>query len=120
MAQHNHFGEWGEELAKRYLQQQGYVIIDSDWKSGHRDIDIVAMDGDEVVLVEVKTRSNDHFSEPLDAVNYRKMMNLRRAFNHYIKYHRVSNSVRFDIIGIIGSPEEGTPRIEHYKDVPVI
>ena len=54
MAQHNHLGEWGEELAKRYLQQQGYVIIDSDWKSGHRDIDIVAMDGDEVVLVEVK------------------------------------------------------------------
>ena len=74
MAQHNHLGEWGEELAKRHLQQQGYVIIDSDWKSGHRDIDIVAMDGDEVVLVEVKTRSNDHFSEPLDAVNYRKMI----------------------------------------------
>ena len=98
MAHHNHLGEWGEELAKRYLQQQGYVIIDSDWKSGHRD----------------------HFSEPLDAVNYRKMMNLRRAFNHYIKYHRVNNAVRFDIIGIIGSPEEGTPRIEHYKDVPVI
>lgn len=120
MAQHNHLGEWGEEMAKRHLQQQGYVILDSDWKSGHRDIDIVAMDGDEVVLVEVKTRSNDHFSEPLDAVNYRKMMNLRRAFNHYIKYHRVNNAVRFDIIGIIGSPEEGTPRIEHYKDVPVI
>ena len=53
-------------------------------------------------------------------MNYRKMMNLRRAFNHYIKYHRVNNAVRFDIIGIIGSPEEGTPRIEHYKDVPVI
>ncbi|MBO5626265.1 MAG: YraN family protein, partial [Prevotella sp.] len=85
MAQHNELGKWGEELAARYLQELGYSIIESDWKSGHRDIDIIAMDGDEVVFVEVKTRSNTHFAEPIDAVNYHKMMNLRRSFNHYIK-----------------------------------
>lgn len=120
MAQHNELGKWGEALAVRFLQQQGYVIIDNDWKSGHRDIDIIAKDADVLVFVEVKTRSNDYFSEPVDAVNYHKMMNLRRAFNHYIKYHRVSNAVRFDIIGIVGSPEGEAPRIEHFKDIPII
>jgi len=112
MAQHNELGKWGEELAARYLQELGYSIIESDWKSGHRDIDIIAMDGDEVVFVEVKTRSNTHFAEPIDAVNYHKMMNLRRSFNHYIP-------IRFDIIGIVGAPEGESPKIEHFKDVRI-
>ncbi len=119
MAQHNELGKWGEELAARYLQELGYSIIESDWKSGHRDIDIIAMDGDEVVFVEVKTRSNTHFAEPIDAVNYHKMMNLRRSFNHYIKFHRVNNPIRFDIIGIVGTPEGESPKIEHFKDVRI-
>ena len=71
------------------------------------------------VIREVKTRSNTHFAEPIDAVNYHKMMNLRRSFNHYIKFHRVNNPIRFDIIGIVGTPEGESPKIEHFKDVRI-
>ena len=54
--QHLQTGTWGEELAAAYLRQQGFVILERDWHSGHRDIDIIAQKNDCIVFVEVKTR----------------------------------------------------------------
>ena len=117
---HLQLGIWGEEVAADYLREKGYVILERDWHSKHRDIDIVCTKEDMVVFVEVKTRRNNNFTEPIDAVNYHKLQNLRRAINHYIKYRHVNNAVRFDIIGIVGTPEEGAPKIEHFVDVPIL
>ena len=64
MAAHNELGKWGEDLATAYLEQKGYTIVERDWKSGRRDIDIIAIDGNTVVFVEVKTRKNNVFGEP--------------------------------------------------------
>ena len=58
MAAHNELGKWGEDLAAEYLEKKGYTIVERDWKSGRRDIDIIALDDDVVVFVEVKTRRN--------------------------------------------------------------
>lgn len=119
MASHNVLGKWGEELAAEYLQRKGYSIIDRDWKSGRRDIDIVATDDDTVVFVEVKTRHDSLFGPPEESVDYRKRENLRLAINHYVKCHNVSLPIRFDIISIIGSLGHET-EIEHFEDVPLI
>lgn len=120
MAAHNELGKWGEAVAAVFLRSKEYLILEQDWKSGHRDIDLIAKDADVVVFVEVKTRRNRQFTEPTDAINYKKMQNLKRAINHYIKYHHIDNDIRFDIISIVGSPETGTPEIEHIIDVPII
>ena len=56
MAQHNDFGAQGEDIAIDYLRRKGYVILDRNWRSGHREIDIVARKDDTVVFVEVKAR----------------------------------------------------------------
>ena len=64
MAAHNELGKWGEDLAAAYLEQKGYTIMERDWKSGRRDIDIIARDGNIVVFVEVKTRRSSVFGEP--------------------------------------------------------
>ena len=56
MAAHNELGKWGEDLASDYLEQKCYTIMERDWKSGRRDIDIIAHDGNTIVFVEVKTR----------------------------------------------------------------
>lgn len=119
MAIHNELGKWGEEVAASYLQQDGYTIIERDWKSGHRDIDIVATDQNAtLVFIEVKTRSNRMFTDPEEAVDYRKLRNMRAAINHYIKYHRINQEIRFDIITVVGSL--GTkPEVEHIKDIPL-
>ena len=120
MAAHNDLGKWGEELAAYFLLRKGYTIVERDWKSGHRDIDIIAIDKDNtVVFVEVKTRRNRVFGEPEDAVDYMKLRNLRSAINHYIKYKYINTNVRFDVISIIGTPDVGVPDINHFQDVPM-
>ncbi|MBQ7419286.1 MAG: YraN family protein [Prevotella sp.] len=115
MAEHNDIGRWGEDIAADYLQRKGYQIIERDWKSGHRDLDIIALDGDTVVFVEVKTRSNRLFTDPVEAVGYQKIRNLQQAANHYVKYRRINHDIRFDIVCVIGTP--GTePEIDHIED----
>jgi putative endonuclease len=120
MAAHNELGKWGENLAASFLQGKGYTIIERDWKSGRRDIDIIARDEQgTVVFVEVKTRHNRVFGEPEEAIDYRKMQSLQLAINHYLKYRRINGEVRFDIISIVGTI--GTePEINHIKDVSLI
>ena len=120
MAAHNELGKWGEDLAVAFLQGQGYTIIERDWKSGRRDIDIIAKDETgTIVFVEVKTRRNRLFGEPEEAIDYRKMQSLQQAINHYIKFRCINGNVRFDIISIVGTI--GTePEINHIKDVSLI
>lgn len=119
MAAHNELGAWGEEQATNYLLRKGFSIVERDWKSGHRDIDIIATLDDIVVFVEVKTRSKQLFGEPEDAVNYMKLRNLRAAINHYVQYKHLNKVIRFDIISILGSPDNGTQSIKHFEDIPM-
>ncbi len=119
MALHNELGAWGEELAATFLQRKGYAIVERDWKSGHRDIDIIALDGPVLVFVEVKTRRNRVFGEPEEAVDYRKLQNLRLAINYYIKSRRINREFRLDIITVVGTPEGGPPQITHIEDIPM-
>ena len=119
MVTHNELGVWGEEFATHYLEQKGYKIIERDWKSGHRDIDIIALHHNTIVFVEVKTRRNNVFGEPEDAINYAKLCNLRAAINHYVKYKRINQEIRFDIISIIGTPNQSEPKVTHFEDVPM-
>jgi putative endonuclease len=119
MAAHNELGKWGEDCAADYLQHLGYTIVARDWKSGHRDIDIIAMDEETMVFVEVKTRRNRAYIEPETAVDYRKLRNLQGAINHYVKYYRVNHDIRFDIITVVGTMDDVQPEIEHLKDIPL-
>ena len=115
MAEHNDLGKWGEDLAAGYLQRKGYVILERDWKSGHRDLDIIALDGDVVVFVEVKTRRNRQFGDPVDAVGYQKIRNLQQAANHYVKYRHINRDIRFDIVCVTGTSDSEAD-IEHIED----
>lgn len=116
MAAHNDLGRWGEELAAQYLCGKGYRILHRDWKLKHRDLDIVAMSPEGVLaVVEVKTRRNDSFYEPEEAVTYSKMKSVTTAANAYIKMNRINADVRFDIIAVTGTPETGA-KINHITD----
>ncbi|MBO4612628.1 MAG: YraN family protein [Bacteroidaceae bacterium] len=119
MAAHNELGRWGEDLAIDYLERKGYMILERDWKSGHRDIDIIARTADSIVFVEVKTRRNRDFGEPYEAINYSKQRNLIAAINHYIRYKRIDLNVRFDIISVV-LHNTTEPEIQHIEDVRLI
>lgn len=105
MAEHNDIGKWGEEVAAMFLQDKGYRIVGRDWRVGHRDIDIIAIDGDELVIVEVKTRTDDSVTRPEQAVTVQKMRSLCSAANAFVKTNRVHLRLRFDIVAVTGSPE---------------
>lgn len=117
MALHNELGKWGEDFAARHLEEQGYTILERDWRLGHRDIDIIARtpDGTTIVFVEVKTRTSDVISKPQDAVNAGKIRSLGMAANAYVKEEQLWDELRFDIISIIGDREE-TALLEHIED----
>ena len=115
MAAHNELGHWGEDVAADYLQRKGYTILERDWHSGHRDLDIIAQEGMTVVFVEVKTRRNRMFTDPEQAIDYHKLQNLRMAANHYVKFRHVDLPIRFDVIIVVGLPGS-EPEIEHMED----
>ena len=94
-------GRWGEEEAMRFLRAKGWEILAANWRFLHLEIDLVARDGNEIVIVEVKTRGTDAFGEPEVFVNKTKQKKLIRAANHYLEQNNLSDEVRFDVIGIV-------------------
>lgn len=115
MAGHNELGKWGEDIAEIYLRNKGYDIVERDWRDGHRDIDIIAVEGSTMVFVEVKTRSSNAYMKPEQAVTPAKMRMLSIAANKYVKTHYMRLSVRFDVIAVTGTPD-GEATINHIED----
>jgi putative endonuclease len=114
MAEANELGKQGEEIATTYLLRQGYVILAANWRAGRNEIDLIAKDKDFLVIIEVKSRSSDKFTEPEEAVTRDKQQALIRAANAYIFRNNISMETRFDIISIIHNKNE--TRINHLKD----
>ena len=117
MAQHNDLGKWGEEQAATFLERKGYTICDRDWRAGHRDLDIIALNEDQTILVivEVKTRTSAEWNEPEEAVNRKKIRNIGNAANLYLKQFNVEYDVRFDIVSVTGTSDSNA-KIEHIID----
>ena len=118
MAEHNELGRWGEDVAANFLSEKGYTILERDWHSGHRDVDIIALKDNMIIFVEVKTRRNRMFSDPETAVNWRKITSLRLSANHYVKYRRIDLDIRYDIITVVGTPGI-VPEINHIEDIVI-
>lgn len=108
------FGVVGEQMATRYLEDQGYVILDRNYRRGHKEVDIIALDHGELAVVEVKTRTTDTFLAPEQAVDHRKRQNIIRVANDYVRRNHRTEPVRFDIIAIVGSGADA--EIRHTKN----
>jgi putative endonuclease len=109
------FGETGERIAERWLKRHGWRIMQRRFRSGHRDIDLIAEKDDVVAFVEVKARSGTGFGDPIEAVNWRKRRELTRSAQVWISRHgRSGESYRFDVIGVI--LDAGGARIRHVEN----
>lgn len=114
MAEHNELGRVGEEIAVQHLRDNGFKILETNWRFGKDEIDIIAEKGNFLVIVEVKTRRSSVFGEPEIFVNAAKQRFLIRATQAYIEKHNVSLEARFDIVSIILN--SSTKRINHLED----
>ncbi len=107
-------GKYGEWLARRYLKKKGYRILHWNYKTPIGEIDIIAKDGNKVVFVEVKTRKNDSFGLPIEAINYRKRKKIVNSALLYMKRLKDSPAIRFDIISI--HLHDNQKKVEHTID----
>lgn len=114
MARHNDLGKWGEGVAADYLEQQGYSILERGWRSGHKDIDLIAFKQGILAFVEVKTRKNNAYIQPQQAVDRHKIKLLITAANRYICNNNIDAEIRFDIVAITGT-DYSNYKIEHIE-----
>lgn len=118
MIEPHDLGKKGEDLAVEYLIEKGYLILERNWRSGHKEIDILALDDTTLVAVEVKTRKSDVFGEPDIAVSALKQQMLIWAADAYVRYKNLDVDVRFDIVSIIFT--EKAYQLEHLEDAFVV
>ena len=109
------FGRHCEFMARTYLEQQGYLILETNWRSGHKEVDIIAKDDEMLVIVEVKARKNEDITNAEDAVDEKKIRNLIRATHNYILLKGLDCDVRFDIITLV-LDDKGEYKLKHIKD----
>ncbi len=104
----------GEQIALEFLRCKGYDILKTRWKFKHKEIDIIALKDQILVVVEVKTRSNNFFSQPQDAVDRKKQNLLIEATEAFIESYSNFKEIRFDVIAII--LQEDSCQIQHIEN----
>lgn len=114
MAEHNQTGKEGESEACAWLTRNGYHIVETNWRWHHYELDIIAAQENELVVIEVKTRSANFLLPPEKAVTKSKIKRIVAATDAFIRYKNLSMDVRFDVIIVI--KEKKGHRIEHIED----
>ncbi len=109
-------GNRGERLAARFLRRQGYKILARQYSNRFGEIGLVALDGESIVFVEVKTRRSGSAGHPVEAVTHEKQSKLTRAALAFLKRHRLlERSARFDVVAILWPKGAKHPEIDHYR-----
>ncbi|MFF2203802.1 YraN family protein [Streptomyces sp. NPDC058145] len=112
-------GRYGEDLAARRLTEAGMTILRRNWRCGRSgEIDIVARDGNTLVVCEVKTRRAGGFQHPMAAVTPEKARRLHGLAERWIQAHGGAppGGVRIDLVGVL-LPRRGAPAVEHARGV---
>jgi putative endonuclease len=108
-------GAYGERVASRYLQAAGLVLLESNWRCGAGEIDLILRDGDELVFCEVKTRRTDTFGTPAEAVAPAKARRLRRIAACWLAERSIHpREVRFDVVAVLPQ-SRGASVVEHLR-----
>jgi putative endonuclease len=115
MSKHSKIGIKGEQIGAEYLLNKGYIILYRNWRSGKKEIDIIALKGTLIVAVEIKTRSALHISFPEEAVNRRKQGFLKAAALAFMDDNPQYLDLRFDIISILLEGDKAL-EIMHFEE----
>ena len=116
MYNNQEIGRLGEELAAKYLKKSGYMKVDRNFRCKQGEIDIIAKKGEELVFIEVKTRTNLNYGNPSEAVTQIKQKHIVKATQYYIYKKNLFNSfIRIDVIEVYIKSNEY--RINHIKQI---
>lgn len=114
MSKHISTGQIGEQIAKQFLTNQGYQVLETNWRFKHCEVDLICKKDNELIFVEVKTRTGKQFGEPEESVTKKKQLLLAKAADEYIYQNQFDGEIRFDIISILLSKDNN--QIHHFED----
>ncbi len=119
MAAKDDLGRAGEARAAVHLESLGYEILDRNWRHPEGELDIVAVRGGELAVVEVKTRRGPDFGHPFEAIDERKRARLWRLAHHWVRAHPAEAGGRMLMLHAIGitGPDPARADLEHLKDL---
>lgn len=110
-------GERGEIAAAKFLKRAGYRVVTTRHRQRCGEIDVVALDGETIVFVEVKTRRLDATTQPADAVDVVRQRRLTHAALAFLKFHGLLEyASRFDVVEVVWPAEAKAPTIRHIVD----
>lgn len=133
MAKKDGVGRYGERVARQHLEERGWTVLDTNWRGTDGELDIVAVDGDVLVVVEVKTRSGVGYGHPAEAVTARKLARVKRLTGQYLTAFRerlalarlgddgpelrtAFGAIRIDVVAVT-LPRRGRAVVEHLEAV---
>lgn len=108
MSRHNKdLGDFGEAIARRYLEKQGFKILEKNYRTKFGEIDLICTADKKLIFVEVKTRKSDAYGRPAEAVTDTKIKHMKLAAEKYYSRHQSDAEVRFDVIEVYASKVSG-------------
>ncbi len=116
MNRNQEIGMLGERLAVKYLEKKEYIILERNYRCRQGEMDIIAKDNEEIVFIEVKTRTTINFGRPAEAVNYIKREHLQNIARYYLYTKKITKiPIRFDVIEIYLNKKEYA--VNHIKQI---
>jgi putative endonuclease len=116
MSKHTELGTNGEKEALFFLKSYEYKILETNWRLGKHEIDIICAKDDQIIFVEVKTRSSFFLGYPEEAVDARKQKIIKSLAEEYCSINNFEKEIRFDIISIILNNSGKVVNLEHFVD----
>lgn len=115
-------GNYGENMACDYLEDSGFEIIARNFNCIYGEIDIIAKEDDEIVFIEVKTRCQNYFGEPIEAIDKNKIQHLYNSAKYFLhKNNLLDKAIRFDVIEVYSPDEEDSKyylyNLSHTKNI---
>lgn len=135
MAEHNYVGKIGEDLARKYLEENGFKILEQNYKTKYAEIDLVALGRsptgdpekqgflskfkkkDTLVFVEVRTKVGEQWGSPEDTINKAKLWKVLQNAKSYTAFNRWQGPCRIDAVCIVLKPDMSVSRLTHHENI---
>jgi len=110
-------GKLGENIAKEYLENKGYKIIEQNYKTKYGEIDLVAKKGNELIFIEVRTKRGEDFGTPEETINKNKLRKLWGNARAYAAWKRWQGPCRIDAVCLVLKYDNTAERVSHYQSI---
>ncbi|MBU1136932.1 YraN family protein [Patescibacteria group bacterium] len=107
----------GEAVARKYLENKGYEILEQNYRTRYAEIDLVAQKNEVLVFIEVRTKTGELFGSPEETINRKKLKRIWQNADNYVKMKKWNGQYRIDAVGIVLNLDSSVARLEHYEDI---